>query len=98
MFATNWAESYHILPKLPSVMVMPPKAGYGLASSKRESVAFVKRVVPSNPATPKNGFGSSASQIDRLPPSEKSHCRWKSAEGSLRPPQLPWTSRLRLPT
>ena len=42
---------------------MPPaNAGNGRFSSKRESVGFVKRVVPSKPATPKNGFGISSSQ------------------------------------
>ena len=43
LFATNWAESYFIVPKLFSVLVTPPNALFGLASSKRESVGFVKR-------------------------------------------------------
>src|SRR5713226_9277349 len=92
LFATNCAESYFIVPKLFSVLVIPPKALFGLASSKRESVGFVNRVVPSNPATLKYGFGSRASQNARLPPSVTSHCLWNSAEGSLNPPQLPCMS------
>ena len=63
--------------------VMPPNAGNGRFSSNRESVGFVNRFVPSKPATPKNGFGSSWSQKVRLPPSVTSHCRWNSADGSL---------------
>jgi MFS family permease len=38
---------------------MPVNAGNGRFSSNRDRVAFVNRVVPSKPATPKNGFGSS---------------------------------------
>ena len=63
---------------------MPPaNAGNGRFSSKRESVGFVNRVVPSKPATPKNGFGSSSSQKLRLPPRVTSHCAWNAADGSL---------------
>ena len=63
---------------------MPPaNAGNGRFSSKRESVWFVKRVVPSKPATPRNGFGSNSSQNERLPPSVTSHRAWNSADGSL---------------
>ena len=61
----------------------PPNAGNGRLSSNRESVGFVKRVVPSNPATPKNGFGSGWSQNVRLPPWVTSHRAWNAADGSL---------------
>ena len=63
--------------------VMPVNAGNGRFSSNRESVWFVNRVVPSKPATPKNGFGSSSSQNERLPPRVTSHCAWNAADGSL---------------
>ena len=75
-----------MLPSLRSVMFMqlpdwsgaepgaqPENAGNGRASSNRDSVGLVNRVVPSNPATPKNGLGSSWSQNARLPPSVGSH-------------------------
>ena len=44
---------------------------------------FVNLVVPSKPATPKNGFGSSASQNEATPPRVTSHCLWNAADGSL---------------
>jgi hypothetical protein len=51
----------------------PENAGKGRFSSKRDSRWLVNRVVPSNPATPKKGLGSSSSQNERLPPCVGSH-------------------------
>ena len=100
LLATNCIESYFIVPRLmlfvarqfvglPTATLQPLNAGNGRDSSKRDSVALVKRAVPSKPGTLKNGLGCSVSQRERLPPWVTSHCAWNAAEGSLNPWKFP---------
>ena len=64
-------------------MLQPLNAGNGRASSNRERVGLVNRVVPSKPATLKYGLVTCWSQRLRLPPCVTSHCAWNAADGSL---------------
>src|SRR5262245_32422850 len=105
LLPTNCSESYFIEPRLMlfvlkqfvSVPTLQPlNAGNGRDSSKRDSCELVKRVVPSKPGTLKNGFVSSWSQRERLPPRVTSHCAWNAADGSLKPWKFPSISWLRL--
>src|SRR5262245_57610150 len=84
-------------PRFTPDCVTLPNSVNGRFRSKRLTVAEENKLVTRNPATPRSGLATWASQKDRLPPLVMSHCRAKSQLGRFRF-LFPEYARVRLPT
>ncbi len=98
LLTINWAELYQMRPSFRSSSVICVNCGNGRLNSYRDSVGLVNRFVPSNPATPKNGFGSSSLQNATEPPLVGSQRSRSATGGVLNPAHRFCSSSVRLPT